>query len=174
MKTSTFRRKLSAVRAAERKSDYAKALAALDALIEEVPGNASLLVRRAMLIQLLEEGGPPLGEAKRTLQSALELDEKHPAALIELAQFQFAVEDDAAAATKTFQSAVGACSRLLMEALLGQAKALVETNRREEAFDCLAQVRWLQASGVNGYAAPLDADDRELVERWEELAGISY
>ncbi len=174
MKTSTFRRKLSAVRAAERKSDYAKALAGLDALIEEVPGNPSLLVRRAMLIQLLEDGGLPLNEAKQALQVALQLDEKHPGALIELAQFQFAVEDDAAAATKTFQSAVGACSRLLVEALLGQAKALVEMNRREEAFDCLARVRWLQAASMDGHAASLNADDRELVERWEELAGISH
>jgi hypothetical protein len=173
MKTSTFRRKLSAVRAAERKSDYVKALVALDALIDELPGNPSLLVRRAMLIQLQADGGPPLNEAKHALRSALELDDKHPSALIELAQFQFAVEDDAATAKQTFDSAVAACLRLLIEALLGQAKVLVETNQREEAFDCLARVRWLQASSDNGHVASLDADDRELVERWEELAGIS-
>lgn len=106
-------------------------------------------------------------------ESVFWMDEKHAGALIELAQSQFAVEDHAAAATKTFQSAVGACSRLLVEALLGQATALVEMNRREEAFDCLARVRWLQAASMNGHAASPDADDRKLVERWEELAGIS-
>ena len=173
-KMSTFRRKLSAVRAAERKGDYAKALAALDALIEEWPGNSTLLVHRAMLIQLQDGAGPPLSEAKQALQAAHELDEKLPSAMIELAQFELSVKDDAAAAYEGFSEAAAVCSRLLIETLLGQAKALMEMDRRSEAFDCLARVRWLQNAKVNGDAASLDPDDRKLVETWEELAGISY
>jgi hypothetical protein len=77
------------------------------------------------------------------LQTAAALDESSPAAPIELGHFLDAVEDDPQAASKAFSDGIRTARRLLIDALLGQARALLQLNKREEAIACLIESLYL-------------------------------
>jgi tetratricopeptide (TPR) repeat protein len=166
-----YRQKLSSVRRSMEGDDYAAALRDVDLLLENWPGAAALHILRSQLIQLQESTDvPPLQEAKLALKQALELEEPKQSAIIEQGHFQFAVEDDAKAALESFRKAVQVYKELLIEALLGQAAALEELQRREDAFDCLSQARLLQTT-LNGHTATPHGE--QLLRRWDELAAAS-
>jgi len=55
----------------------------------------------------------------------------------------------------------------LQEALLCQAKALVELGRRSEAMACLAEAYWLQAR--NGRNSRDKVNGAQFLERLEEM-----
>ena len=168
--TSTFKRKLSAIRRARKARHYAEALEMVDQLLTNWPGSACLHVMRAELIQLLpDESGPPLSEALDSLRAAVDMDDRSPEALLEQGHYQFAVEDDTKAAAKTFSKAVDRSKRLLIGALLGHAAALEELGRRAESFDALAAARWLQSS--NG-ATHGGGEEQQLLNQWESLLGV--
>jgi tetratricopeptide (TPR) repeat protein len=167
--TRSYKQKLGAVRRAIDAGNYDVALAEVDLLLDEWPGAASLHVLRAELIQLQDhDGAPPLEEAKAALKHAGDLDNPTHSPLIELGHFQFSVEDDPKAAAQSFKKGVQVYKELLIESLLGQAAALEELNRREEAFDCLSQARLLQTS-FNGEPGKLPPGE-QLLQRWSELA----
>jgi tetratricopeptide (TPR) repeat protein len=133
--------KIRQLAAAER---YRQAFLAADKLLEEWPDNPHLLVTWANLLQLQEADlGPPLEEAKRALQRAVDVDLDAPAPLIELGQFLFALDDNSREASKCFAKAASVSRRLLIESLICQAKALMELGRRSEAMSCLAEAVWL-------------------------------
>ena len=65
------------------------------------------------------------------------------AAAIELGHFLDNVEDDPAAAAKAFGQGITAARHLLIEGLLGQAKSLIQLDKREEAVRCLVEAHQL-------------------------------
>src|SRR5215471_11375025 len=105
--TNSLKRGLAYVRRQWRSGRFGRALAKVDQLLKEWPDNSHLLTMRGNLIQLQEnEEGPTLNDAKLALQRAVDLDEESPRALIELAYFCNAAEDDAAEGAKCFAKAI--------------------------------------------------------------------
>jgi tetratricopeptide (TPR) repeat protein len=159
----TFKRGVTKVRRDWQEGRYEAALGEVDRLLSEWPDNPQLLVMRADLIQLQERtDGPPLEDAKAAYRRAAELEGKFPAALVDLGYFLYAVEDDAKAANKTFDKAIVACRRLLVEALLGRAKTLHEMGRVSEARACLDEAYMLRLRDPNG---------PDLSRTFEEIMG---
>jgi tetratricopeptide (TPR) repeat protein len=168
IKSSTaMKQGLARVRRQWRAGHYARALAEVERLLESWPDNPRLLTMRGNLIQVQEnEEGSTLQDAKRALQRAVDLDEESPHAWIELGHFLNASEDDAEAAAKCFAKAIRLSKRLLKEALLGQAKALSELDRRSEALACLTEAYWLRAHPERSANGP---SEQEILEQLEAL-----
>jgi len=166
-RTANYKRRINAIRALMDDQKYAQALAKVDGLLGEWQDQPALLVLRAHLIQLQEEDGPPLEDAAEALKRATTLDEQNGDAWLELAHFQFAVEDNAKAADKSFAQAVDASRKTLIAALLGRAAALEELGRKPEAFDCLSAARYLQSAIAPNNHSP--SAETSLFERWESL-----
>jgi tetratricopeptide (TPR) repeat protein len=161
-----LKRGFNEIKKAKVSGNFEQALEKVDELLQANPGSAALQVMRGELIQL-QEDGPPLKEAKAALLAATELDEESVSALNELGHFEYAVEDDAAAAEQRFAKATALARDLLVEALLGRAATLTELGKSEQAFNCLAQARWVQtmepATNANG------GNRDQLLSRWESL-----
>jgi tetratricopeptide (TPR) repeat protein len=117
----------------------------------------------ARLVQLQEKSTYPLGDAKRALQQALELDRQAPAAAIELGHYLDNVEDDPQAATKTFAQAIATARQLLIEGLLGQAHALIQLDRREDAVRCLVEAHQLAEAERTAKKSPFAGRIEELL-----------
>jgi tetratricopeptide (TPR) repeat protein len=170
MKSLTgYKRGLAEVRQLITRRKYAEALTKVDALLSEWEDQPALLVLRGELIQLQDEDGPPLEDAAAALKRAAALDDRNADAWLELGQYQFAVEDDAKAAERSFSDAIATSSTALIAALVGRAGALEELGRKREAFDCLSVARYLQSATAtkNGSAS----EEVSLFDRWESLAG---
>jgi tetratricopeptide (TPR) repeat protein len=127
-------------------------------LLEQWPGNAQLQILRGSLIQLQDLPAASLDDAKQALQVAIDLDPSSPAASIELGHFLDSVEDDPKAASKAYLKAIAEARRLLIEGLIGHAKALLQLDQKEEALKCLSELLDLtavtagkRAKSVNGH-----------------------
>lgn len=135
-----MKQKLSTVFRLWGEREYDKALEEVEALLETWPGNPHLYILKASLVQLLEEPKYDLDEAKQALQQAVELDKGSPAASIELGHFLDNVEDDPRAAVKAYAEGVATARRLLIDGLIGQAKAYRQLEKREDFERCLLEV----------------------------------
>jgi tetratricopeptide (TPR) repeat protein len=156
---ASLKRGLSHVWKAWREERFDLALNEVNRLLEKRPDNSQLLVLRAELAQLQEDGGPSLREVREELTLAVALDPRSPNALIELGYFHSAVEDDAEAASKSFRKAIKLCRDLLKEALLGQAEVLLELERDDEARTCLLEA--VQLISSNGRP---DLEDMQRID----------
>jgi tetratricopeptide (TPR) repeat protein len=76
---------------------------------------------------------PPLEEAERALQQALEDDDEYIPAILDLAWYYYAVEDDAAKALSLFERAYELSRQNLIEAISGKMEALEELESAREA-----------------------------------------
>lgn len=139
-----FKQKLAAVTQLWDKHDYGTALAQVETMRETWPGNPQLLILWAQLVQLQDTPTHELDEAKQALQQALQqasdFDKKSPAALLELGYFLDNVEDDSHGAAKAFADAATTARQLLLDALIGQAKALRQLEKRDEFQRCLLEI----------------------------------
>lgn len=150
MKVQTFKRSLASVQRLWSAGHYDTALREVEVLLKTWPGNAHLHLLRAGLIQLQDEPTATLDDAKQSLGEAIALDEASPAAAIELGHFFDAVEDDPKAASKVYSKAIVQSRRLLVEALIGQTKTLLQLEKQDEALKCLAElVRLSQDASVS-------------------------
>ncbi len=143
MNVRSFKQKVEKVLRHWRQEEYDVALRGVEVLLKSWPGNAYLYILWASLVQLQEEPSHSLEEAKTALERAVEVDKSSPAGAIELGYFLDAVEDNPNAAAKAFASGTFAARRLLIEGLAGQAKTLLQLNKREEAFRCLTEALYL-------------------------------
>lgn len=141
--TGSLTKGLSDVTALMEEEKYDRAIKRLEELRKNWPGNAQLQVLWAKLVQLQEVPTHTLNDAKRALQQAVELDKQSPAAAIELGYFLDNVEDDPQAAAKSFAQGIAAARHLLIEGLLGQAKSLIQLDKREDAVRCLVEAHQL-------------------------------
>jgi tetratricopeptide (TPR) repeat protein len=161
--TTTFKRGVAKVRRDWQEGHYDVALKGVDRLLKDWPDNPQLLVMWADLIQLQEKTeGPSLDDAKAAYRRAVELEEEYPSALVELGHFLYALEDDPRSANKVYEKAIVACRRLLIEALLGKAKALHEIGGISEARACLDEAYMLRLR---------DPDNTDLSGTFEEVMG---
>jgi tetratricopeptide (TPR) repeat protein len=97
----------------------------------------------ASLVQLQDHPTDSLEDVKRALQRAVELEKDAPAGAIELGHFLDTVEDDPKAACKAFSEGINAGRRLLIDGLLGQARALLQLEKRDEALQSLMEALYL-------------------------------
>jgi tetratricopeptide (TPR) repeat protein len=144
--TRSFKQKLSKVFRHWEDKQYDRALGEIEELLKSWPGNSQLYVLWASLVQLQEEPTHSLEEVKEALQRAMEMDKNSPAGTIELGHFLDAVEDDPQAASKAFSEGIRSARRLLIDGLLGQARALLQLQKRAEALKCLMEALYLANS----------------------------
>jgi tetratricopeptide (TPR) repeat protein len=123
--------------------EYQAALKVVDALLTECPANGQLHILWASLVLLQEETEHTLDEARSALQRAVALEKDSPAGSIELGHFLDAVEDNPQAALKSFGEGIAAARRWLIAGLVGQAKALLQLDKREAALKCLMEAVYL-------------------------------
>ena len=138
-----FKRDLSSVKRLWGEEKFDEALARVESLLKAWPGNAHLHILWSSLVQLQDEPKNSLDEAKQALRRAIELDRTSPAGSIELGHFLDAVEDKPQAASRAYAEGVTVARRLLIEALIGQAKALQQLGRAKEFSQCLSELTHL-------------------------------
>jgi tetratricopeptide (TPR) repeat protein len=141
-----FKKSLSRILRLWEREDFDAALSEVDALLQEWRGNSQLQIWRASLIQLQDSPSQTLEAAKQALQQAVDLDPSSPAASIELGHYLDSVEDNPKAAAKAFSKAIMEARRLLIEGLIGQARALLQLDRKEEVLKSLAELLDLAAA----------------------------
>jgi predicted Zn-dependent protease len=139
----SFKRKLATVSRHWDAKEYDVALQLIEELLKSWPGNARLHLLWASLVQLQEDPSHSLQEARKTLELAVVLDPMAPAGAIELGHYLDAVEDDPAAAMRAFSEGIAVARRLLIDGLLGQARALLHRDQRKQALECLAEALFL-------------------------------
>jgi tetratricopeptide (TPR) repeat protein len=135
-----LKQKLSTVSRLWDEANYGQALAEVETLLKSLPGNPHLHVLKASLVQLQNEPKHDLDEAKQALQQAMELDRNSPAASIELGHFLDNVEDDPQAAVKAYAEGVAVARRLLIDGLIGQAKAYRQLEKKDDFLRCLLEL----------------------------------
>ncbi len=135
-----LKQRLSTVSRLWDKEDYDQALAEVESLLETWPGNPHLHVLKASLVQLQEEPKYDLDEAKQALHQAIELDKASPTASIELGHFLDNVEDDPQTAIKAYSEGIAAARRLLIDGLIGQARAYRQLDKKDDFLRCLLEV----------------------------------
>ena len=141
-------------------------------MLKAWPGNAHLHILWASLVQLQDDSAHGLDEAKQALQCAAELDCGSPAAAIELGCFLDNVEDDPQKALKVYANAVAAAPHLLIEGLIGQAKAYRQLDKSKDFLRCVEEIMLLTRLDVgtkrtkpstNGHAEQIQKLLGELV-----------
>lgn len=136
---NSFTKGLGEVLSFYAREEYDRALARLEELRQSWPGNAYLLVLWARLVQLQDETQYSLDDAKRAMQQAIELEGKPLGAAIELGYFLDNIKDNPQTATKSFAHGIATARQLLINGLLGQAKALLQLDKHEDAVRCLVE-----------------------------------
>jgi hypothetical protein len=101
---------------------------------------ASLLVCKAMAIQLAGHDHYSLKDAEACLIEAIAQDEYCLNAYLELACFQYAVNDNPADAVVSFDRGIAQAKKVVDEMQMGKAKALIELGRFHEAQQALSGV----------------------------------
>jgi tetratricopeptide (TPR) repeat protein len=134
---------LAHVRRLRDRQEYDHAMAAVEQLIALWPGNPQLYTLLAALIQLQEKPSHKLENARKALEEAVAMDRNSPQAAVELGYYLDAVEDDPKAASRAFANGIATARRLLIDGLLGQARALTQLHKRDEAFRCLTEALYL-------------------------------
>jgi len=135
-----FKQKLATVSRLWEQQDYYNAFVEVQSMLKIWPGNAHLHILWASLIQLQEDTEHELNEAKGALLKAVDLDRGSPAASIELGYFLDSVEDDPTAAAKAFGEGVTTAREMLIEGLIGQAKAFRQMDKMDEFRQCLMEI----------------------------------
>ncbi len=148
-----FQQKLAAISRLWDEHDYDSAFTEVEAALKTWPGNAHLHVLWASLVQLQENPSYDLDDAKQALQKAVELDRASPAAAIELGHFLDHVEDNPQAASKVYAEGVAYARQLLIDGLIGQAKAFQQLEKHEEFRRCLLEVLHLTQFDSNPKSA---------------------
>lgn len=132
------------------RGDYEATYTSLSELVAAWPGAAALLIRRGRVGQLRDEGS--LEAIRDDLETAAALDPDSAAARLELGHFEYAVEDDPAAGLAAFEEAARLAGEQHLEALIGQARCLVELGRLADARRVLTE------------AVAISADPSDLAE----------
>ncbi len=161
--TGSFTKGLADVLSLWEGEKFDRAMKRLEELRESWPGNAQLQVLWARLVQLQEKPTHSLSDVKRALQQAIELDKQSPAAAIELGYFLDNVEDDPQAAAKSFAQGIAAARHLLIEGLLGQARSLIQLDKREDAVRSLVEAHQLADAERGTKKGPFTGRIEELL-----------
>lgn len=163
-----FKQKLSTVSQLWEDQDYDAALADVESMLRTWPGNAHLHTLWASLVQLQEQPKHGLDEAKQALQQAVDLDKGSPAAVFELAHFLDNVDDDPQAAAKVYAQGVATARQLLLDGLIGQAKALRQLGKREEFLRSVVELLHLARFETGSGKSKAEDSDADTV--FESLA----
>jgi hypothetical protein len=97
------------------------------------------------------------------LQRAVELDKGSPAAVIELGHFLDNVEDDPQAAAKAYAEGVATARQLLIDGLIGQAKACRQLDKRQEFLRCLLEVLHLARFDAGSKGSKVEEPSADVI-----------
>lgn len=119
-----------------RQKQYPKVIRQADEILKVCPLSVPALVAKARAIQLLNENATmkryTLDAAKDALLLAREADPYSAEALNELAFYLYAVEDNSGEAYDVFEDSITISLANLTEAIEGQSKCLIDSNRMTE------------------------------------------
>lgn len=163
MKSASLKKRLSAISRLYERQKYDEALAEVDRLLDQWPGNSHLYVLKGILIQLQENGEHELAEAKKALELATELDPDCPHAWIELGHFLNNVEDDPSGAAKAYTRGIEAARNLLLDGLIGQANVFRQLGRDEDFKQHLLEILLLDYFGAMSGETNLNRHQTELL-----------
>jgi len=122
--------------------DFDQVLEVLSGIERSRPLTPRELVLRSRCIQLASGPGvPPLEEAAKALRQALEEDDEYVPAILDLAWYHHAVEDDPATALPLFERAYELSRRNLTEAVDGTSDCLEELESTAAAAEFLHRAR---------------------------------
>lgn len=142
---ATYQESMDQLLSLYREKKFWQAYDLVNELLDKYPCAVDLLVRRAMIIQLLDnkEGReiPSLDRAKQDLLLACQLAPNATEPFIELGHFEYAVMDDADEGMKHFITAQENADNGMKEALIGQIKCYVDKDELAKAKELLAQAR---------------------------------
>lgn len=161
--TGSFTKGLADITALADDEKYDRALKRLEEFRKNWSGNSHLYLLWAKLVQLQDEPIHTLNDAKRAIQQAVEFDKQSPMAAIELGYFLDNVEDDPQAAMKAFSQGITTARHLLIEGLLGQAKTLIQLDKRDEAVRCLVEAHQLADAERSHKKGPFAGRIEELL-----------
>lgn len=152
--------------------EYDAALDLVDGLRQEHPANAHSHVLWASLLQLQTNRKRSLDEAEQALRQAIDLEPASPIGSIEMGYLIDLMGDDPQAATKFYAEGIVLARHLLIEGLIGGAKALLQINRVEEAFRHALEVHKLlgfegDKAGDPDRSAPLDDGQPTDEKLWD-------
>lgn len=118
-------------------ADYGEALRLLESIESLRALNCRELVFKARCLQLAPGNATNLERAQASLEAALKLDSEYLPALIELAWYEYAVEDNADRARFLFERAVSLSARDYREALTGLFKAIEDLDSASVASETI-------------------------------------
>jgi len=146
MDISSFKQALAKVISLHREKKFAEAYELIEQLLLESPYSSNLLVKRAKLIQLLDDElsqPPTLEMAFDSLKQAHSLEPQSIEPCIELGYFEYAVNDQTAEGLKYFQLAQENAETGLKDALVGQIKCYMDMDDKMQAKKVLEKARVL-------------------------------
>ncbi len=145
MNLNDYKGALQNLNASIKGKHLSEALQQVNQLLKAYPYSVSLLVKRAMLIQVQDESSdlPPLEEARRNLELAIELEPHSVETLIELGNFDYAVADHSESAIVHFERAISESEMGLKAAMVGMIKSQIELGLVNEAQASLERSKTL-------------------------------
>lgn len=135
----SLHQKLKEIEKLSKQGNYEAALVKINDFLSEYPYITRLLLLKGEIIQLLDEDSPlaELKDARKAFELAMEVDPKSIEALLELAHFYSAVEDNDLKAIQFFDQTIQLCLMLLQEAYIGKIKTLINSERKSEALELI-------------------------------------
>lgn len=121
------------LRALCKEERFKEALEQIEAVQQQGYEDASLLVLKALCIQMSEGEAHTLQDAKATLEQAASLQEDGAEAQLELGWYLYNVDDDAKAAHPVFQGAIESLKAQLTSSVIGAVKSIREAESDEAA-----------------------------------------
>ncbi|HEV8578938.1 MAG TPA: hypothetical protein VGX68_07615 [Thermoanaerobaculia bacterium] len=120
---------------------YDKALEELRGIEERRSLSPHELVLKGRCLQIGSGSTSELQEAEQAFREALTIDQDYAPALLELAWFLHAVEDDSTKALPLFERALEITKRQLIEAARGKYECLEELQSQEASDNFLQRLR---------------------------------
>lgn len=131
-KNSDYTTLLQKVIEMSKNEKHTEALSLIELMIKEHGEIPLLLVMKGVNIQLSSDDTYNLDDVRNSFEKALMYDEEYVDAILEMAWFEYAVEDNAGAANERFDKAIHILKKQFEEALSGKAKCILETASGKE------------------------------------------
>ncbi|WP_157162624.1 tetratricopeptide repeat protein [Cylindrospermum stagnale] len=123
---------------------YAEAFKLVEKLLEDYPYSVELLVKRAKIIQLLDNDDaatPSLETAKESLKTANVIAPQSIEPCIELGYFEYAINNCPGDAINYFEAARKNAELGLKEALIGEIKCYIDMNKTSKAREIIEKAK---------------------------------
>ncbi|MFT0214073.1 hypothetical protein VQ643_15970 [Pseudomonas sp. F1_0610] len=131
-----------------KEKNYDEALSLIKELEENTKLNSSMLAVKGMCMQGSDSESYSLDDIRNIHQEAVDMDPFNVNALIELAYFYYAIDDDAKKAENYFATAIEKARARITEAVIGRAKCIAEITSSKDAINFLSKVSTIDDESI--------------------------